>query len=95
MITGKHRNKLDDFRVARHYEGRTAGKQNSEAGGVWQHIGRIACECFLRASGISSELINEYQSSHRVLIIMSRLRIKTEDFSVRGIRIWKCFKSES
>lgn len=34
MITGKHRNKLDDFRVARHYEGRTAGKQNTEAGGV-------------------------------------------------------------
>lgn len=50
---------------------------------------------FLRASGISSELINEYESSHRVLIIMSRLRIKTEDFSIRGIRIWKCFKSES
>lgn len=95
VITEKHRNKQDDFRVARYCEGRTAGKQNSETGGVWQHIGRIACECLLRASGISSELITEYQSSHRGLIIMSKLRIKTEDFSVRGIRIWKCFKSES
>lgn len=79
--------------MARYYEGRTADKQNSEGGGIWQHIGRN--ESLLRASGISSELINEYQSSLRVLKIMSKLRIKTEHFSVRGIRIWKCFKSES
>lgn len=81
--------------MARYYEGRTADKQNSEGGGIWQHIGRNAYESLLRASGISSELINEYQSSLRVLKIMSKLRIKTEHFSVRGIRIWKCFKSES
>lgn len=53
--------------MARHYEGRTADKQNSEGGGIWQHIGRNAYESLLRASGISSELINEYQSSLRVL----------------------------